>query len=61
MFGHAVTQWSIENASFLNKFWISMDDAMGWGKKRDPHELWNTRVGTYGLDPDKFNGTNYKG
>ena len=60
MFGHAVTRWSIDNAIFLNKFWVSTDDALGWGKKRDPHELWNIRVGTYGLDPDKFNGTTYK-
>jgi tetrachloroethene reductive dehalogenase len=59
--GHDISKWSIKNAKFMNKLWVSMDDAFGWGVKRDPRELWQTRVGTYGLDPEKFHGTNYNG
>ena len=61
MAGHDISKWAIKNTPVTNKFWITVDDAFGWGVKRDPRELWDIKVGTYGLDPDKLYGANYRG
>ncbi len=60
IWGHDFIRWSIKNAPFLNKYMLAMDDAFGYGERRDPSEMWERPVGTYGISPDRFELTAHK-
>ncbi len=49
---HHVTRFAIKNMPFANPLWLHLDDAFGFGARRDSNIIWNMKVGTYGLDPD---------
>ncbi len=50
MWAHAATEWAIANMPFLNGIWLGMDDAFGYGERRDPSVVWDMPITTYGLD-----------
>lgn len=48
---HDLTRLFVKHARFVNPIWVHMDDAFGFGERRDARSVWNMPVGTYGLEP----------
>jgi len=38
---HNLVQWTIQRTRLFNKFFVYMDDLVGYGKMSDPKEYWN--------------------
>ena len=41
---HDVARFFIRNLRFLNRFWIRLDDIMGYGKYKEPEEFWKSET-----------------
>ena len=39
-FLHNTVKWFIRNIPILNRFWVWVDDIMGYGKMKDPRKYW---------------------
>ena len=37
---HSVVKWFIRNVPLLNRLWVWADNAMGYGKMKDPIKYW---------------------
>ncbi|ASC93572.1 reductive dehalogenase [Sulfurospirillum diekertiae] len=51
---HDGVEWLIDNIRFLDPLMLGMDDALGYGAKRNITEVWDGKINTYGLDADHF-------
>lgn len=60
IWGHGFIRWTVKNTPFLNKYMLALDDAFGYGERREPGEMWEHPVGTYGISPDRFEHTALK-
>ncbi len=60
IWGHDFIRWSIRNTPFLDKCMVALDDAFGYGRRREPSEMWERPVGTYGISADRFGEMAYK-
>jgi tetrachloroethene reductive dehalogenase len=54
LWAHDATKLAIDKARFMDGVWLGLDDAFGYGKRRDSKEIWSMKTGTYGIDPDQF-------
>ncbi|MDA7848177.1 reductive dehalogenase [Sulfurospirillum sp.] len=54
---HDGVEWLIDNARFLDPVMLGMDEALGYGAKRNVEEVLNGKINTYGLDTDHFQDT----
>ena len=41
---HDFVRFFIRNLRFLNRFWIKLDDFLGYGKSKDPDEFWESET-----------------
>ncbi len=51
LWAHGATEWTIKNMPFLNGIWLTMDDAFGYGERRDPDSIWEHAY-PYGIDAE---------
>lgn len=54
MWTHDATRWAIDKAKFLDPIWLNMDDAFGFGRRRENSKIWSSNITTYGIDPDQL-------
>jgi reductive dehalogenase len=57
MWTHDATRLAIKHIPAINGIWLAMDDGFGYGAHWDPRRIWNTPMGTYGLDPEHLKNT----
>ncbi len=51
--GHDVMRGLIKNVPALNPIWKPMDDMFGYGRIRNPEDIWNIKMFPFGIDPTK--------
>jgi len=58
---HDGVEWLINNAAFLDPLMLGLDEALGYGQRRDVEEVLNGKINTYGIDTDHFQDTETTG
>ena len=53
MWAHAFTEQVIDKAPMFNGLWLTLDDAFGYGERRQEEDLWKQEFACYGIDPKK--------
>jgi len=54
MWAHHFTEWSIDNIHASHPIWLTLDDAFGYGQRREDLDVFKRDFAPYGMDPDKM-------
>ena len=41
---HNIARFCIRNLRFLNRFWVKLNDIMGYGKSEEPYKFWESKA-----------------
>ncbi len=58
---HDVIGVTIDKLRFLDPVMLGLDDAFGYGKRRDEKDVWNMTASTYGMDLKRLEKIKHKG
>lgn len=53
MWGHKAVEGMIDKVPFMNGLWLTLDDAFGYGERRQEQDVWSQDLTCYGIDPGK--------
>lgn len=58
---HDGVQFVIDKMRFMDPVMLGLDDAFGYGERRNEEDIWNMSIGTYGLDSNHHKKARTKG
>jgi len=53
MWAHGFTEWCIKHVKASHPVWLHLDDAFGYGRRRDDKQVWDLDITTFGKDRQK--------
>lgn len=53
LWGHQVVETMIDKVPAMNGLWLTLDDAFGYGERRQEADVWARELNCYGIDADK--------